>query len=96
MRSNFIAQEIAQRIQSRQLSFVQSIWKRAGRDDRRWRNEKGQSFLHIALTYYQMDIFDWLYEHLENDAVILSLDNEDRSVVGWRRKNAIQSMSCAS
>jgi|GEM_PF-7106048 len=76
-----LGKEMERRIRARNLAGVQSLFAQLDPVQRNWRNENGESLLHIAMSCHQPEIFEWLYEQLEHDFIVFSFDNERRSLV---------------
>jgi hypothetical protein len=79
-RGHFIEKELERRIRDRNFRAVQSLFPRLSKESRNWRNEHGESFLHIALSVCDETIFNWLYERFENSFMVMTLDNKGRSL----------------
>jgi hypothetical protein len=76
-----LGKEIERRIRARNFPGVKSLYAELQPAQRQWRNENGESFLHIAMNCHQPEIFEWFYKQLEHNFIVFSLDNENRSLV---------------
>jgi ankyrin repeat protein len=79
---HFIEKELERRIRERNFPAVKSMFKRIAPANHGWRNEKGESFLHIALSVCDVRIFNWLYSKMENNGdVVFGVDSNNRSLI---------------